>query len=254
MYERIIRFYEGDVEGNDPFYSDPKAYVTWNALLFPDISTEIARSEEGRYLNPSFLECPERIIDLTLDLYQKMSKSEKEQIVYRVERYSDYQVFLKEKRLCTFLSTSTSGFLNAYQDKNQLVLMRITILKGIKCLDFSKALDSYKKQEEKEILLPPYLTFEMHPLEMNERILAIHDRNDQCPAVYCDIKVGQSDYVIDEITIDIDKCIEASKRVYECLNQKQAFNDLDVNAYILFKKYIQNEIQKRMKEIDYGNQ
>ena len=253
MYERIIQFYEGDVEGNDSFYSDPKAYVTWNALLFPNITTEIARSEEGRYLNPSFLECPERIIDLTLDLYKKMNCNENDQIVYRVERYSDYKVFLKEKRLCTFLSTSTKGFLNAYQDKIQLVLMRITIPKGVKCLDFSKELDLYKKQEEKEILLPPYLTFESQLLDMDERILSIHDRNNQSPVVYCDMKVGQFDYVLDEIKIDIDECIEASKRVYYCLNHKQTLNDSDVNSYILFKKYIQNEIQKRMKEIENEN-
>ncbi len=253
MYQRVIQFYEGDVAGNDAFYSDPKAYVTWNALLFPDVSTEIARSDEGRYLNPSFLENPKRIIDLTLDLYQNMLKNEMEQVVYRVERLSDYKVFLKEKRLCTFLSTSTSGFLRAYQDKNQLVLMRITIPKGINCLDFSKVLNQYKKQEEREILLPPYLTFREDALEMNEEILSIHDRNDQSPAVYCDLKVGKPNYVIDDISIDLSHCIEASKRVYHCLNQKQLLDEYDVQAYILLKKYIQNEIQKRMKEMDYGN-
>ncbi len=250
MFERVIQFYEGDVEGNDPFYSDAKAYVTWNALLFPGITTELARCEEGRYLNPSFLERPERIIDLTLDLYHQMSKNKKELIVYRVERYSDYQVFLKEKRLCTFLSTSTNGFLRAYQDKNQLVLMRITIPKEIYCLDFSEVLDFYQKQEEKEILLPPYLTFEVKDLDMNEEILSIHDRNDQSPVIYCDMKIKEPNYEIYDQTIDLNTCIEASKRVYACLNQKKEMDHKDMEAYLLLKKYIQNEIQRRM---DYGN-
>jgi len=33
--EKALCFYEGDVEQTgDPFFSDAKAYVTWNALLF----------------------------------------------------------------------------------------------------------------------------------------------------------------------------------------------------------------------------
>ena len=49
--EDVIRFYEGDVKGNDQFYADAKAYVTWNALLFPGMESEKARSEENRYFS-----------------------------------------------------------------------------------------------------------------------------------------------------------------------------------------------------------
>ena len=251
MLEDVICFYEGDVEGNDPFYSDEKAYVTWNSLLFPEIDTEVARCEEGRRLNPFFLDDPSRIIDLTVSLYRGMKKTEEDIHVYRVERLVDYQVFKREGKFCSFISTSTSGFLKAYQDKKDLVLMEILIPKGTKVLDFSDVLTKYKKKEEKEILLPPYLSFQAKQLEMNKDILSIHDRNDKAPSVYCSIEVKEPIYFEKVIHIDIDECIQASRRVYECLNQKCTLEEKDVKKYILYKGYIQNEVMKRMRDTDH---
>ncbi len=250
MLEDVIRFYEGDVEGNDPFFSDAKAYVTWNSLLFPGIETEVARKQEGRKLNEAFLDDPSRIIELTLSLYQGMERSEEDRKVYRVDRLVDHQIFEKEGKLCSFISTSTSGFLKAYQDKKDLVLMEIMIPKGTKCLDFSKVLKFYQKQDEKEILLPPYLSFESKSLKMNDDIQNIHDRNGNGPSVYCLIEVKEPVYVIEDIKIDLDRCIPASKRVYRCLNQQQVLDKEDVQQYLLYKKYIQNEVMKRMKEYE----
>ena len=41
---QAIRYYEGDVSGNDPFWGDPKAYCTINSLLFSGVENEIART------------------------------------------------------------------------------------------------------------------------------------------------------------------------------------------------------------------
>ena len=76
--EDVIRFYEGDVKESDPFYSDPKAYVTWNALLFPGFETEKARSEENRYLNPAFLDHIPEVIDMSVQLIHCMFYERKE--------------------------------------------------------------------------------------------------------------------------------------------------------------------------------
>lgn len=76
------------------------------------------------------------VIDMSVQLIHCMSKAKEDLHVYRVERFVDYACFMKEKRITSFLSTSTAGFLNAYQDKKQLVLMDITIPKGCYCADF----------------------------------------------------------------------------------------------------------------------
>ncbi|MBO4919619.1 MAG: hypothetical protein J5365_05625 [Erysipelotrichaceae bacterium] len=43
---KAIRYYEGDVSGDDPFWSDPKAYVTLNSLFFEGIEAERRRARE----------------------------------------------------------------------------------------------------------------------------------------------------------------------------------------------------------------
>lgn len=248
--EEVIRFYEGDVkENNDPLFSDSKAYVTWNALLFPTIETEIARSKENRKLNTAFIEQYEKVIEITLDLYKAMSKSKEDRVVYRVERIADYSEFLSEGMFTSFISTSTEGFLDAYQDKEGLVLLEIHIPKGTLYLDFAKELDSYLKEDEKEMLLAPYSVFTNVDLKMNASISSIQDRNGKPPIVYAKITLGKQKL---ETTIErqsfSNDVLEASKRFYTCLNEHKEFNLEDASKYIMFKTSLQNEIKKRMKE------
>lgn len=247
MTEEVIRYYEGDVTNTqDPLLSDSKAYVTWNALLFPDIKTEIARNQEHRTLNPSFLQSIQTVEQLTKQLLDCMQQSEDTYHVYRVERLVDYQMFLKEGRLLSFISTSTKGFLTNYQDKHDLVLMDITIPKGTFCIDFSKQLEKYSKSDEEEILLPPYLTFTHTNLPMTKQILSIKDGNNHSPAIYCKIDIKQQLYKITN-PIDItDEMIQASKRVYTSLNQQLQPNIEDVQQYLSFKQAFQNRIQLYM--------
>ena len=82
---------------------------------------------------------------------------------------------------------------------------------------------------------------------------SIHDRNDKAPSVYCSIEVKEPIYFEKVIHIDIDECIQAGRRVYECLNQKCTLEEKDVKKYILYKGYIQNEVMKRMRDIDHGD-
>lgn len=245
--EDVIRFYEGDVKGNDPFYSDPKAYVTWNALLFPGFETEKARSEENRYLNPVFLDHIPEVIDMSVQLIHCMSKAKEDLHVYRVERFVDYACFMKEKRITSFLSTSTAGFLNAYQDKKQLVLMDITIPKGCYCADFSMLLNEYKKSEEKEILLPPYLSFNCHVLEKPLEIQKISDGEGNPVKIYCHMDMKGFDFpVLDVCDACNEKYIKAAKRVYAAQNHKDVCEKEDVEKYLTLKKWIQMEIIKHI--------
>lgn len=243
----IIKFYEGDVkQTEDPILSDAKAYVTWNALFFSSAESECARAYENRRLNPAFLKEPERVIDMSRILLSCMSKAEKDIVVKRVDRLADYQCFLREERFESFISTSTAGFLNAYQNKAGLVLMNIRIPKGTMCIDFSAVLDSYQKKDEKEILLPPYLSICTKDLEMDPSILSIRDRNGETPKVYCEITAGT--YLRKKrkkITLTQD-IIDASVRYYDALNHHGSFSKEDENKYLLYKHYFQYRIQEWM--------
>lgn len=243
----MIKFYEGDVkQTEDPILSDHKAYVTWNALFFSDTETEKARVLESRRLNPAFLKDPERIIRMSRCLLSCMSKAGREIQVKRVERLTDYHCFLKEQRFESFISTSTAGFLNAYQDKEGLVLMNIVISEGTPCIDFSAVLDTYQKEEEREILLPPYLSFNSKEIEMDASLLNIHDRNGEIPKVYCMVHAGKfHPKDLKETSIDQD-IIDASIRYYDALNHHVPYASEDENKYLLYKQYFQYQIQEWM--------
>ena len=43
-----LRYYIGDVSGNDEFWSDPKAYTVLNSLFFAGTATERSRAAEGK--------------------------------------------------------------------------------------------------------------------------------------------------------------------------------------------------------------
>ena len=103
----------------------------------------------------------------------------------------------------------------AYQDKKQLVLMDITIPKGCYCADFSMLLNEYKKSEEKEILLPPYLSFDCHVLEKPLKIQNISDGEGNPVKIYCHMDMKGFDFpVLDVCDACNEKYIQAAKRVY----------------------------------------
>ncbi|HOR21450.1 MAG TPA: hypothetical protein PLY43_01865, partial [Ruminococcus sp.] len=66
---RAVRYYIGDVSGNDPFWSQPKAYLVLNSLLFPGIETEKARAAEGKLLDPELLSDTGRLLKVYRELF-----------------------------------------------------------------------------------------------------------------------------------------------------------------------------------------
>ena len=243
-----LRFYEGDIdktEAEDRFYGDAKAYVTWNALLFEGMETEEARTEENRVLNEAFLEDPDRVIHLSNLILSSMT-SHSDVDVFRVERLADYQMFMKTGILQSFISTSKNGFLGSYEDKNDLVLMKMHIPSGVPYADMAELLQSYAKAEEAEILLPPYLTIHAEKLEMTEDIMCIRDRYGKPPAVYCQTEVENNIPAAEYVKMDAE-IIDASKRVYHLLNAHENSNTADVQKYLQYKEYIRYGVMKGMR-------
>ena len=251
---QALRFYEGDVGSlEDPFLKDPKAYVTWNALFFDNMTSEAARSAEGRFLNPELLKQPQRMINLSLELlksFRHMPKREKEFVTCRVERLADYQSFLEQGRMRSFISTSHAGFLNAYADKEDLVLMKVHITPDIPCGDFGILLDEYRKEEESEVLLAPYLSFVSIPAVPSESELSIRDRNGNPPAVICDIyPKAEFPKSAQEISLPDEKQIRAGVRVYEAFNAHEKPKEEDIELYLDYKKAFQNLFLKEAERI-----
>ena len=243
---QAIRYYEGDVSGNDPFWGDPKAYCTINSLLFSGVENEKARSLEGKRLNPAALQNTERL----LSFYQNLlcafleGAATEDLYVYRVERLSDYKRLQEAGATISFTSTSTAGFLKAYQDKKGLALMKILIPAGTPCLNLAQVLSSYKKAEEAEVLLPPgrKLHFEEIPLTDQEKEILDADGNP--PAVCAKVTVGewQIEQVAETLPSLEKEGAAAGERIYQSLNAGRQTDPVDETLFISWKKTLQQAI------------
>ena len=245
---KALRFYEGDTEGEDPFLSDRKAYLTINSLLYPGIRNERARAAEGKKLNPAFFDDNERLLALYRNLVSAVCKGKKDTVrqAFRVERWSDFQEQRTYGTTLSFTSTSTAGFLPAYQDRIGIALLKTEIPPGFPALDFQEFLPHYAKSEEHEILLAPYQCVEYTEIPLLESERAILDAQGNLPMVSCRMKVVRT-VPQGTQTVPLPHC-EAGRRVYEALNCGRAPVEEDVLQYLRFKERLQQHIRAMLQE------
>ena len=235
-----IRYYEGDVSGQDPFWSDPKAYVTLNSLFFDGIEAERRRAREKKYLNPEIISDPVRLFTLLKDLLSAFQSSKKDRITYRVERYDDYLEMKEKEKTVSFTSTSLDGFLKEYGDRIGIALMVFHIPVEAPVLAFGEVLkEGYLKVQENEILLPPGLSLQLKEVPLDEEDLEIKDALGNPPIVKCEAYVKEKDaYRNNDLSSPVCdlKGPESGKRVYEALNEGREPDPLDIDIYTKWKK------------------
>ncbi len=241
-----MKYYEGDVHGKDPFWGDPKAYVTINSLFFDGIGTERRRAAEKKYLNPAVIEDPERLLDLCRELLSAFHAPDfcRPRNTYRVERYADYLEMKEQGCTVSFTSTSTGGFLHSYGDRIGIALIEVEIPAGMPCFPFAEMLqEEYKKTEEQEILLPPGLTLDIQEIELDEEDKQIRDAEGNPPLVKAHIRITgyvQNSGSGDESEIRDTESIQAGIRVYQALNAGTEPAAEDAEKYMLWKKNLRN--------------
>ncbi len=246
--KNAIKYYIGDVSGDDAFYGDGKAYVALNSLFFPDIYSEKMRADEGKFLNPAILEDVPRLLDFFNSLFSAFGKSRLEKTckTYRVERMGDFEICRCKGRTISMTSTALSGFLDAYRDRRGIALMEFQLHEGISCIDVSQALDYYAKAEETEMLLPPFMEVDIKEKEINADERCITDCDGKPPLISVSVFVKEICSDIGEANIHISDC-KAGIRVYNSLNSGEIPNDEDVAEYSQWKK----SFRKRLYSILY---
>ena len=239
-----IRYYLGDVEGNDPFWGDRKAYCTLNALFFPGIANETARAREGKRLNPAFLQDIGRLTALCTDLLQAFcdAGTPREITVFRVERLSDCLLRRELGDTISFTSTSASGFLKEYRDKKGLALLRFRIPAGTPCIVMADVLDHYAKAQEDEVLLPPQTELEFTEIPLSEEERQITDADGNPPAVSFFVNVcGMRSVRPDGGCLPAEGA-GAGQRVYEALNRGEIPAEEDVRLYCEWKEVFRKNV------------
>ncbi len=179
-----LRLYEGDTrvrgsdgrlcsrQSSDPFYGDQKAYKTLNALLYPGVSNECTRicREKGK-LNPIFVRNLEKSIEVYCDIFRLMCRQHREggEVITakRVERKDSLEL-LKKGQTVSFFSGSKAGYSQSFAEKDGIVLLEIHVSPQVPYVDFEEALgEEYKRIEEREVLLPPFVNISMEEAAMD---------------------------------------------------------------------------------------
>lgn len=250
-----LRYYQGILDCADqanPFWCDDKAYVTLNSLFFDGLETEKARAMEGRYLNVDIATDWQQVLFLTKQLLTSCHHYQHDSIhVNRVERFVDYQKFVDEKMFTSFISTSKNGYLKAYEDKYDLVLMDIDIAKNTPCIDLLAMLEGKEKAEEAEVLIAPYTSIIVEEKPLEECFFDIKDGNGNPPKVFCHVQVGSFCDIHSNPSFDIsNEQIMAVKRVYQALNMHAQIKTEDIELYLQYKKGLRSMIIPWLYEID----
>lgn len=239
---QAVRFYEGDVNGNDILLGDKKAYVTLNALFFPGTENEEIKIRENKFLNPVFISRKTEVLSIIHNLFSAIHANpcKKEIVTYRVERLYDFELIRTEGHTIAFTSTSTNGFLHAYGDKEGIVLMKFHLVKGTKALNMNDFLPTYAKADEAEILLPPFLQLSITECEMTEQEKMIKDRNGNPPVGLFDIEITgfHVPSIMDTQDYDEKKAISFLNK----LNTKKPALPEERQAYLSYKQEMMDSI------------
>lgn len=253
--KNALRYYIGDVSGNDEFYGDTKAYVTLNSLFFSNIHTEKARTDEGKLVNPAVIADIPRLIGFFESLFLAFAKASLDEVteVYRVERMSDFLLCRQKSATISLTSTSTAGFLNYYRDRRGIALLKFELPVGTNCINIANALDNYSKPEEAEILLPPFMRIDITEKPLSNSELQITDIDGMPPKISCNI-----------LPVGITPCNEkipelphggelAGKKVYAALNSHINPNENDIALYSEWKRTLQIRLHKLINDIFSSN-
>lgn len=246
--ENALRFYIGDVSGNDVFFGDSKAYVVLNSLFFPDIATESARASEGKYLNPAIIADIPRLMGFFELLFSAFRKSviKEDILTYRVERMFDYSLMRERSSTVSMTSTSTAGFLNEYRDRRGIALMKFRLHENQPyCIDISKALPYYAKSEEAEILIPPFIKLDIEEITLTENEMQITDCDNAPPQVLCTAKISGIEKYNGNVPELSAYGSDAGQRIYNALNNGKLPDKEDIEQYSHWK----NDLQKILHSI-----
>lgn len=266
----MLRLYAGDTrkrnfdnkfrgEYQDPFWGDENAYRTLNALLFDGIENEIERiKNENHNLNPIYLLEIENTIELYLGIFRTMCENKNmEGIVLgrRIERSKSLKEY-ERGFTPSFLATSKCRYCSEFAKKNGIVLLEFYIGTLVPYIDLEEVLelDEYLHNEEREILLPPFLPLRLECGRLRSYETRIKDMNGDGP-------VGK--YIVNVLPFPSAEVVDSSRlgAIYiEICNGKyksagclEYMNDgkwdMDYTEYIYWKRLLHEYILGKFKQI-----
>lgn len=278
LFRRIdaLRFYGGDTrircsngymgrKSEDVLYGDKEAYRTLNALLFEGNKNEKERIwTEGHVLNPNFIRQVDKTVQIYIDIFILM-KERRADFDYcitgkRVDRSSSV-IYYENGFTQSFFSSSKCDYDSMFAQKNGIVLLEIELAENVPFIDYEKILakEEYIHWDEREILLPPFLTIEMEAktvATLETRI--VKDQNKEPPQGKYQIKaiefqdyrrsISESEEILWKQIIDGK---ESAANLLEKMNDKD--EKQNYGGYVSWKEKLQKYLKIQFSNIWYGD-
>lgn len=260
-----IRYYQGDVrkrmedgslskdEKAVGFWGIHKAYKTMNCLMFRGIDNEVARTEEKEEsLNPEIFWEIEKVKEVFCDIFRVICRhsrfydSQKCDVVYRTERGVSIREVREQGHTISFTSTSkTNNVAEYFKKKKQLTLLEFSLHSGIPCVDLEEVLgDSNLHSDQKEILLPPFLSVSLQEGELTEEERKYEDAEGKPPcgkyiATVGDICLPTLKWRKQDMSTKMQLLIEGKDSAADILSRlkkKEYISDDEVERYSIWKR------------------
>lgn len=273
-----LRFYQGDVDkysddvekNNSVFWKTEKAYQLLNMLLYPGLENENSRiKKEKKKIPIELLMNLQQIFAVYENIFSAMCKyslivGKKEEIyVYRKDRMQ-YMEGIEKNRSYSWTSCSLKEDIDdSFQKKDGILLLEYKIPYNIPHIVMNDVLGKNKFQEQKEVLLPPFLIFEKNKIDFTEKEMEYRDINGQPPKAKYLLyikKISFSDEKNKCTKQEIEKIVFDNKNIFESMNllrkmqEKLEITEDEKNKYVYWKSKMQDLVKIRFEEIydSYG--
>lgn len=271
-------FYQGDVNNykvtceaeenayNSKFYKTKQAYNILNTLLYPGIENEITRiCKEKKNVPIELLLSIEEILNVYENIFSLMCKYSLSRIsgekiyAFRKDRIQSMEIIDRGYSMsfssCSLEDTCDEYFLK----KDGILLLEFDISNNLPFVLLNDIIKNSCFEYEKEVLLPPFITFEKTPLKLTDKEMDYKDINGFPPKEKYLIKVNGIIFDDSNKSIDIDFNISSieeisngAKRAVEILCKLKAekqISEEDKKFYINWKKILQAYVYKRFESI-----
>lgn len=276
-YNSLI-FYQGDVNNykvtsvteestyKSKFYKTKYAYHILNMLLYPGMENEITRiCKEKKNIPIELILYIEEILDVYENIFSLMCKfsmsktKDKNIYAFRKDRIQSMEV-IDKGYTTSFSSCSLENTIEEYfLRKDGILLLEFEISNNVPFVLLNDIIQNSCFEYEKEILLPPFITFEKTSLELTEEEMKYKDINGLPPKEKYLISVNgiifdDSNKSInkDFYTSSVEEISNGTKCVVEILcklKAEQQVSEEDKNFYINWKKVLQAYVYKQFESI-----
>lgn len=267
-----LRFYQGDTEhyevkNNDTnfdwqFYKTKGGYNLLNVLMYPNMENEYVRFiKEAKEIPYNLLDNLEEIFKIYKNIFSLMCKSSERQSeeklhLYRVERMQAMEMVEAGH---TYSLTSCSSEIiseDYFKKKDGILLLEWDVPVYVPYISVNDILEKNRYKHQKEILLPPFIQFDVEKKKFTEKELIYRDINNEPPKAKFNLNVSGISLYSDKCNVTSEELMNECRQMKNILQKFKAegvITEKEKEYYCMWKEKFQRQIKIIFNDVYYEN-